>query len=56
MSAEIVRLIRRPRHGDECTDFPAVAFRTIARESAAERTKAAPDAPPDVRRFSWPEP
>lgn len=56
MRAEIVQLIRRPRHGDERTDFPAIAFRTVVRELATDQTETTPGAPPDGRRGNWQEP
>lgn len=55
MRVEIIQFIRRPRHGDERTDFPAVVFRTIARAPATDHAEAVADAPPAGRRCNWQE-
>jgi hypothetical protein len=56
MRVEIIQLIRRPRHDDERTDFPAIAFRTVAWALTTDQAEAVADAPPDGRRRNWQEP
>lgn len=56
MRVEIIQLIRRPRHDDERTDFPAIAFRTVAWALTTGQAEAVADAPPDGRRRNWQEP
>jgi hypothetical protein len=37
VSAEIIQLMPRPRHDGERTDFPAIAFRTVAPATATDQ-------------------
>jgi hypothetical protein len=42
VSAEIIQLMPRPRHGSEQTDFPAIAFLTAVPDIAGDQ-RARPD-------------
>ena len=42
MSADVIQFIPRPRHDQEQTDCPTIAFRCVVREPAADRIDLAP--------------
>jgi hypothetical protein len=42
VSAEIIRFIPRPRHDDEQTDFPAIAFRSAVQDLTMDHADAMP--------------
>ena len=42
MSAEIIQLIPRPRHGREQTDFPTIVFRSAAPDPNVDHADTAP--------------
>ena len=42
MSAEIIQFIPRPRHDDEQTDFPAIAFRSAVQDLTMDHADAEP--------------
>ena len=52
MSAEIIQFIPRPNHGREATDFPTIAFLSVAR--ADDLTMDHVDTSPC--EYIWPEP
>jgi hypothetical protein len=52
MSAEIIQFIPRPNHDREQTDFPAIAFRSVARPG--DLTMDHVDTSPC--EYLWPEP
>lgn len=43
MSADIIKIIPRPKRGDVETDFPAIAFRSARHDPAPDPVDAAPD-------------
>ena len=42
MSAEIIQFIPRPRHDQEQTDFPTIAFRSVVHDFARDHVDTAP--------------
>ena len=42
MSAEIIQFIPRPRHDDEKTDFPTIAFRSAVPDLTMDHADAVP--------------
>ena len=42
VSAEIIQFIARPKRGDTQTDFPTIAFRSAAQDSAVDPVDATP--------------
>jgi hypothetical protein len=42
VSAEIIQFIPRPRHDDEQTDFPTIAFRSAAPDLTTDHADAVP--------------
>jgi hypothetical protein len=50
VSAEIIQFIPRPRRDDAQTDFPTIAFRSAAQDSAVDPVDAAADQPAEPER------
>ena len=52
MSAEIIRLMPRPGHGGEPTDFPAIAFRTAVPDITTDQHARPDDVAPKARALN----
>ena len=50
MSAEIIQFIPRPGRDDAPTDFPTIAFRSVAQDPAVDPGDATADQPSEPER------